>query len=209
MRRTNWSIAKWAPVFGALALGGVLSDGNLAVGADKENPAKANQAAPASDDGARQHAALGVYTGDAADGVKVVGVMPGSPAERAGLREGDVIRRFDKQRVRTASGLTEEIRDFRPGEQVDITIRRDGQPMTVKATLAARASFANSSQRPSTEQLTQQIRALQQQVSRLQRQVGQTRSIQQERLSEQHERADPNWGWNGQGTMDDDPALFQ
>ena len=210
MLQTNWSIAKWSPVAAALALGAIVSGGAIALSADKESAGKAAPAAPTSDDPARPHAALGVNTVDAAEGVKVVGVIPSSPAERCGLREGDVIRRVDKQRVRTPRGLTEEIRDFRPGDQVEITIRRDGQPLTVKATLAARASFANAPPRaPSIEQLTQQIRALQQRVSGLQRQVGQTQSIQQDRLSQQRQMNDPNWGWNGQGTMDDDPDLFQ
>ena len=100
-----------------------------------------------SDDHVHHHAALGVLIGNSQDGVSVVGIIPGSPAELAGLRVGDVIRGVGDQRIRTTQGLTEEIREYTPGSAIDLSIRRDGERRIVTATLASQEStFGNRHQ---------------------------------------------------------------
>ena len=91
-----------------------------------------------NDDNAHHHAALGVSLKESDGHVSVIAVMPGSPAAKAGLRVGDQIRYVGEQRIRTAQGLAEEVGEYRPGSQVDLAIRRDGERQTVTATLGSR-----------------------------------------------------------------------
>ncbi|MDP9399124.1 MAG: trypsin-like peptidase domain-containing protein [Actinomycetota bacterium] len=55
-------------------------------------------------------------------------VTPGGPADRAGLRAGDVITRVDDIPVTTAAQLIVAVSAHSPGEQVTIRYRRDGSP---------------------------------------------------------------------------------
>ncbi len=89
---------------------------------------------------AQHHAALGVSLREADGHVTVIAVLPGSPAARAGLQAGDVIRYVGDQRIATAQGLAEEIGEYRPGSQVELSIRRNGEKQTVSARLGSRQS---------------------------------------------------------------------
>ncbi len=71
-------------------------------------------------------------------GVRVGGVRPGSPAERAGLRGGDVIVRFGGMAIRNLDDLTFALRRHRPGDTVEVTYERAGSAHTVQATLEQR-----------------------------------------------------------------------
>ena len=96
--------------------------------------------------GVAEHAFLGVSlrsTAVTADGVSRRGaevgvVQPGSPAEGAGIRVGDVIVAIDDQPVGSAESLTAFVRERRAGDQVTLTLVRDGAAMKVEATLAVR-----------------------------------------------------------------------
>jgi membrane-associated protease RseP (regulator of RpoE activity) len=96
------------------------------------------------DDSVRHHGALGVLLSKSEDVVTVVGVIPGSPAERAGLRLGDEIRYVGDRRIRTTQELTEEIRESKPGTEVDLSIRRSGRRQIVTANLATQESTFGS-----------------------------------------------------------------
>jgi S1-C subfamily serine protease len=69
-------------------------------------------------------------------GAKVLSVEKGSPAEKAGLKEGDVIVRFDGEAVRSASQLARLVRETPAGRSVPIEVTRGGARQTVTATLA-------------------------------------------------------------------------
>ena len=71
-------------------------------------------------------------------GVRVGGVRPGSPADRAGLRAGDVIVRFAGVAVRTLDDLVFALRSRRPGDAVEVSYLRDGTERAVQATLEER-----------------------------------------------------------------------
>ena len=75
-------------------------------------------------------------TGDPAIGVYVSYVDPGSPAESAGVRVGDVIERVDGQAFGAfgPSSILEKLRDS-AGQVVVLTIRRTDQTMELQATL--------------------------------------------------------------------------
>ncbi len=57
-------------------------------------------------------------------GVMVVGITPGSPAERAGLREGDVILAFAGQPVAGVDDLHRSLTDTQVGAKNRITVLR-------------------------------------------------------------------------------------
>lgn len=83
---------------------------------------------------------LGVATRDATDprGARVVQVASGSPADRAGLRAGDVITKVDDATVDSAGQLTERVRVHRRGDRVAITYTRDGRSATATVQLVSR-----------------------------------------------------------------------
>lgn len=81
---------------------------------------------------------LGVELEDATDGARVEQVYPGTPAERAGFKEGDVIVRFDGERVDGPADLTLRILDADPGQALDIEVQRGGRAKTLSAVLEER-----------------------------------------------------------------------
>jgi serine protease Do len=60
----------------------------------------------------------------------------GGPAERAGLRDGDIILAFDGARIERSAQLRRLAADTRPGKQVDLTVWRNGATRQVAVTLA-------------------------------------------------------------------------
>lgn len=71
-------------------------------------------------------------------GVLVNRVLDGSPADRAGLRHGDVIVRFNGRSAESPEQLTRLVRDGRVGQTVSLTIVRDGDRRTLSARLGNR-----------------------------------------------------------------------
>jgi hypothetical protein len=76
-------------------------------------------------------------------GVKLDGVSEGSPAEKAGLKGGDVIVKFDGKDVANIEDYMEGLARKKPGDTVEIVVLRDGKETPVKATLATRGGGAN------------------------------------------------------------------
>jgi S1-C subfamily serine protease len=68
-------------------------------------------------------------------GAVVSYVEPGSPADEAGLEEGDVITALDKWEVDRNHPLDQLIRRYKPGDTVEITYWRGGQGHKVKVRL--------------------------------------------------------------------------
>ncbi len=75
---------------------------------------------------------------DRSDGAFVVSVLPGSGAGEAGLEPGDVIVAVGGRPMADAAALTAAIADLDPGEEVEITVEREGAEQTVRATLGSR-----------------------------------------------------------------------
>ena len=79
-----------------------------------------------------------VQTGDNdGRGAEIDEVMPNTPAEKGGLRKGDVIVEVEGERVTDGIALIVAIRSHQPGETVEFTILRDGDEKTVSLTLGA------------------------------------------------------------------------
>ena len=75
-------------------------------------------------------------------GALVSQVVEGSPAEKAGIRTGDVITSVNGQPVKSNSELRNSIGLRRVGDKVDIGLVRDGKPLKVTAVIADTATEA-------------------------------------------------------------------
>jgi putative serine protease PepD len=86
---------------------------------------------------------LGVTTADPTDGSRgavIVNVEAGSPAAAAGLQAGDLLTHAAGKSVAGAAELAGAVGEHQPGETVEVTGLRAGQPITVPVTLGTRRS---------------------------------------------------------------------
>ncbi len=86
------------------------------------------------------HPYLGVSLTDANGGAGVASVASGSPADRAGLRRGDVVTAIAGKRVTSSEDAVAAIDAHKPGDKLAVTLRRNGQGQDVSVTLAERPS---------------------------------------------------------------------
>ncbi|HET8625414.1 MAG TPA: M20/M25/M40 family metallo-hydrolase [Gemmatimonadales bacterium] len=88
----------------------------------------------------------GAYLGTVPDmsgsesGVRLAGVRAGSPAEKAGLRADDVITKIGDYEVPDLEAMTTALRSYKPGDTVEIVVRREGSLVTLTATLGSRGT---------------------------------------------------------------------
>jgi serine protease Do len=78
---------------------------------------------------------LGVFTEKTEKGLKIVRVNEKTAAEKAGLKEDDIITMINTTSVNSPEALTEAIRKHKIGDEIEITYLRDGKTQKVKATL--------------------------------------------------------------------------
>ena len=95
--------------------------------------------------GKASHPLMGVVLADATDSAgndlaRVQSVNSGGPADRAGIKVGDVIVAVGGQRTAGADAVIAAIRSHQPGQRVDVTVQRNGSKRTVTLTLADAAS---------------------------------------------------------------------
>ena len=90
------------------------------------------------------HARLGVTVSQSQDGDSQEDLRPGagievveegSSAEEAGLEPGDLVTRVDDEVIVGVESLVATIRGYRPGDEVTLTVVRDGEELELKATL--------------------------------------------------------------------------
>lgn len=86
-------------------------------------------------------------------GVTVERVIPGGPAARAGLKEGDAILRLEKTRVEAPADLQAAVAGHRPGETIRLVVRRDDSRQRIKAALGAFGIREGESEEPVRERL--------------------------------------------------------
>lgn len=71
-------------------------------------------------------------------GALVSGIEPGSPADRAGLKEQDVIVGFDGHAVVDSNALRNRVASTKPGASAEVKVLRDGKPQTLSARVVER-----------------------------------------------------------------------
>jgi serine protease Do len=86
-----------------------------------------------------------------AAGVVVVNVEPGSPADKSGLRVGDVIMAYNGERIDQANELPRLVAGTKPGDQAKVELVREGKPQSLQvavgeATPAATAGASRPGQ---------------------------------------------------------------
>ncbi len=75
-------------------------------------------------------------------GVYVAGIAPGSGAEKAGIKENDVIEKIDNIDIHKFSDLTGYINSKRPGDVVSVKVNREGNEKEFKVTLTKINTFS-------------------------------------------------------------------
>jgi serine protease Do len=96
--------------------------------------------------GALDLADLEVYKLTSLEGAEVVEVQPNTPAEKAGLRLGDVVVGLDGQKIRDNGQLTELLARYRPGAKVTLDVMRYGRALKLTAELTVFEGGANVAQ---------------------------------------------------------------
>jgi Do/DeqQ family serine protease len=72
------------------------------------------------------------------DGALIAGVMRGSPADKAGIKPGDVLLAIDGKQIKDAENMLELIAGLEPGQNGRITLRREGKEIEVPALIGKR-----------------------------------------------------------------------
>ncbi len=85
--------------------------------------------------------ALGIVLARVDKPARVEEVVPGSAAEKAGLQVGDVILKVNDKAVADSPELIETVSSYRPGEQVELLIKRGNQELTKSAVLGNKAEI--------------------------------------------------------------------
>lgn len=70
-------------------------------------------------------------------GAYVASVVPGSGADSAGVKEGDIVVAVNGEAVTSASDLMLDVREHNPGDTVTITVNRNGESIDLKVTLGS------------------------------------------------------------------------
>ncbi len=76
--------------------------------------------------------------GQVENGVKFSDVKPASPAEKAGLKAGDILVQFNDKPIKNLYDFTDALRRSKVGDVVDVTVMRDGKPVKASVKLEQR-----------------------------------------------------------------------
>ncbi|RLV57545.1 PDZ domain-containing protein [Aeromicrobium phragmitis] len=121
-----------------------IEGGSIGLGFAIPSDLARNVAAQILDGETVEHARIGITvqnaTGDdqiTGIGARVADVEPGGPGDDAGLREGDIVTSVDDHPVASNQALIATIRGYQPGDEVTLTILRDGQQEQVQVTLGS------------------------------------------------------------------------
>ncbi|GII21023.1 S1C family serine protease [Planosporangium mesophilum] len=119
----------------AILTSGQGSAGNIGVGfAISSNRAKST-AEQLRNGGKVSHPYLGVQVGNGSGGALITDVVAGGPADKAGLRKGDLVTKAGSRTVTDSRSLVGAIQAGKPGESIQLTIVRNGAEQQISATL--------------------------------------------------------------------------
>lgn len=110
--------------------------------AGRAEPLTKTGSTPAGGDGSGRRVSLGTVPdfAFAGPGMKLDGVVPGSPAEKAGLAKGDVIVKLGDVDTPDLRAFSAALKALAPGSRVKVTYVRDGKQATVEAEIVARGN---------------------------------------------------------------------
>ncbi len=86
----------------------------------------------------KPRAMLGVGMEKTDKGVKVTSVTENSAADKAGIKQDDIITQVNSKKITTEMELSNTIGSYQPGDEVEVTYNRDGKEKKVKTTLGKR-----------------------------------------------------------------------
>ena len=118
-----------------------------------ERPAFTRLASPRRNGRQAQSASAGMgatmgvmpdYADESNDGLKLSDVRDGGPAAKAGLKGGDKIVRVAGKPIGTIYDYMESLKGHKPGDKVDVVVRRDGKEMTLPVSLSGPTAAAPS-----------------------------------------------------------------
>ncbi|HEX3043844.1 MAG TPA: trypsin-like peptidase domain-containing protein [Bacillota bacterium] len=100
---------------------------------------------------------LGVRIGDIPDQIAsyyglsnkegaIIQVIPGSPAAKGGLQDGDIIKEINHQKVKNANAVVELVKKSQVGQVVDVLVYRDGSLQVFKVKLEAQPQTSTTNQ---------------------------------------------------------------
>jgi S1-C subfamily serine protease len=89
-------------------------------------------------------------------GAMIVKVDGGSAGARAGLKSGDLVTELGKTAIRDSADLRIRMALLRVGEVAELTVMRDGKPMTIRATIAPGSDQRGSDQRANQQRASEQ-----------------------------------------------------
>lgn len=84
---------------------------------------------------------IGVLIKDNEDNVIIKKVLKGSPAEKAGIKPGDIILEIEREKIKGVKDLVEKMSFFSPGEQIEIKLKRGNKIEIKKVKLDKMPSF--------------------------------------------------------------------
>ena len=82
------------------------------------------------------------------DGAVVANIQPGSPAAKAGLRQGDVVTAMNGRAIRDAGDLRNRLGLTPVGEQVELRVRRGGETRAIQARIGAPQEYNEGEGKP-------------------------------------------------------------
>ena len=78
---------------------------------------------------------LGIATEDRPDGVTIVQVVPSTAAAQAGIQVNDILLKIGNDAIQSVEDVFAAIAKHSPGEKVEVQVRRNGEELTLHATL--------------------------------------------------------------------------
>jgi len=90
------------------------------------------------------------YGVDQINGLYVTDVVPGSGAENAGLKKGDILTKVDNTMIYSSPDLQERVGRLHPGDKVQLTYLRDGRSQSASVTLKGESSVRTASNNTNT-----------------------------------------------------------
>ncbi len=81
------------------------------------------------------------YPNPVKDGVLLEAVLEGTPADKAGIKGGDVLVKFGESKITVLEDFEAALRQYKPGDKVKVTVRRGQELIEADVTLARRRAM--------------------------------------------------------------------